>query len=286
MVASSELSSEEMVNIAFMLWASFSVFLMVQGAGLFYSGLSKRKSALTQAVLSLVTAATVEIQWFIWGYSLAFGHNASPFIGDLGFAGYSNLFQYTMDEGLVPELSNVLFQGALACLTAALLVGSIADRTRMLPIVVFIFAWSTLVYDPIACWSWNTKGWAEKMGYLDYAGGTPVHVTAGFSALAFCFMVGAKRETADQAVTYRPYSTLLVVIGTFFLWVGWFGFNSGAGLASTPRSVQALLNTQISASFGGFAWAIMDFRIAHKWSVVGFCSGVIAGLVAITPGAG
>lgn len=173
-----------------------------------------------------------------------------------------------------------------ACVTSALMIGSLADRGRILPAVVFIFVWSTLVYDPIACWVWNPNGWAAKLGSLDYAGGTPVHVASGFGALALSLMLGEKIETKDEAASYRPHAIIFVVIGTFFMWVGWFGFNTGTSLAPTTRAAQALINSQISAAFGGFTWAIMDFRLARKWSVVGFCSGIIAGLVSITPGAG
>ncbi|KAF5097761.1 hypothetical protein D0Z00_002280 [Geotrichum galactomycetum] len=270
----------ELANIAFLAWSSFSIFLMIQGAGLFYSGLSKRKSALTQAALSLIVTAVVQIQWFVWGYSLSFARNASKFIGTLQFAGLHNL---TRNFNSVPELGNAVFQSMLASLTAALLVGSIADRARIVPLVVFIFIWSTVVYDPIACWTWNSNGWGSIMGYLDYAGGTPIHMCAGMTALAYSFMVGKKYEEPDL---HRPHSTMFVVIGTCLLWVGWFGFNSGANLVATPRAVQALLNTQIAAAFGGFAWVGLDYRMGGKWSIVGFCSGVISGLVSITPAAG
>lgn len=278
--SSDTMTASELANIAFLAWSSFSIFLMIQGAGLFYSGLSKRKSALTQAALSLVVTAVVQIQWFVWGYSLSFARNASKFIGTLQFAGFYNL---TRDYNSVPELGSAVFQSMLACLTAALLVGSIADRARIVPLVVFIFIWSTVVYDPIACWTWNRNGWGSTMGYLDYAGGTPIHMCAGMTALAYSFMVGKKYEEPDL---HRPHSTMFVVIGTCLLWVGWFGFNSGANLVATPRAVQALLNTQIAAAVGGFAWVGLDFRMGGKWSIVGFCSGVISGLVSITPAAG
>lgn len=195
------------------------------------------------------------------------------------------MFNSTLDNAMVPLLSNALFQGMLACLTCALLLGSIADRARFVPTIIFIFTWTTIVYDPIAYWTWNSRGWANKLGYLDYAGGTPVHICTGFGALAYCLMIG-KRCDASADSNNKPHSTLFVVIGTFLLWAGWFGFNTGTSLAPTQRAVQALLNTQLAAAMGGFAWATLDYRIAKKWSVVGFCSGIISGLVAITPGAG
>lgn len=221
------------------------------------------------------------------GYSLAFSDNASPFIGTLHYAFFRNMFTSSIDDNnTVPELANAIFEGMFCYVTSALLIGSLADRGRVLPALVFLFAWCTLVYDPIACWTWNPNGWASKMGYLDYAGGTPVHLASGVSALALSFMLGKRIESRDELAASRPFSTIFVVIGTFFMWAGWFGFNTGTSLTPTPRSSQALLNTQISASFGGIAWVLLDYRLAHKWSIVGFCSGIVAGLVAITPGAG
>lgn len=196
------------------------------------------------------------------------------------------MFDKTTDKGLVPLLAHCLFEGTFACFTCALLIGAVADRARLAPAVVFVFLWSTLVYDPVACWIWNPAGWANRMGYLDYAGGTPVHASAGFATLAYCYVLGPRTAPTSDDEQPRPYSIFFVVIGTFLMWSGWFGFNTGTSLAPSSRAVQALLNTQIAASVGGLAWAIMDYRIGSKWSIVGFCSGVVSGLVTITPGAG
>lgn len=158
---------------------------------------------------------------------------------------------------------------------------------RILPCIVFIFVWSTVVYDPIAFWTWNSNGWSFLMGGLDYAGGTPVHISSGAAALAMSVMLGKRTGYAKSAgLPYRPHNVTMVVLGTVFLWVGWFGFNGGSALGANIRAVMSLITTHLAASMGGITWMLLDYRLERKWSVVGFCSGAISGLVAITPGAG
>jgi Amt family ammonium transporter len=173
-----------------------------------------------------------------------------------------------------------------SCITVALAIGAAAERGRMLPCVVFMFVWATLIYDPIACWTWNDSGWSHKIGGLDFAGGTPVHISSGSAALAYSLMLGKRRGHGTHELNYRPHNVTHIVLGTVFLWVGWFGFNGGSALAANLRAVNAIINTNLSASVGGITWCLLDYRLEHKWSTVGFCSGVIAGLVAITPGSG
>lgn len=156
----------------------------------------------------------------------------------------------------------------------------------MLPCVIWMFVWSTIVYDPIACWTWNPSGWSYKLGTLDFAGGTPVHMSSGFAALAYSYMLGKRTGHGTQALNYRPHNVTFVVIGTVFLWVGWFGFNAGSALSANLRAVMAAVVTNLAACVGGITWCLVDYRLEGKWSTVGFCSGVIAGLVAITPGSG
>lgn len=168
----------------------------------------------------------------------------------------------------------------------ALAIGAAAERGRMLPCVVFMFIWATIIYDPIACWTWNANGWSYKMGGLDFAGGTPVHIASGSAALAYSLMLGKRRGHGTHELNYRPHNVTHIVLGTVFLWVGWFGFNGGSALAANVRAVMACVVTQIAASVGGITWCLLDYRLEQKWSTVGFCSGVIAGLVAITPGSG
>ena len=168
----------------------------------------------------------------------------------------------------------------------ALAVGAAAERGRMLPCVIFMFVWSTLIYDPIACWTWNTSGWVAQMGGLDFAGGTPVHISSGSAALAYSLMLGKRRGHGTHELNYRPHNVTHIIIGTVFLWVGWFGFNAGSALSANMRAVMAAVSTNLAASVGGVTWCVLDYRLEKKWSAVGFCSGVVAGLVAITPASG
>jgi len=274
-------------DIAWMITATALVLLMIPGVGFFYSGLARRKSALSLIWLSVMATAVVSFQWFFWGYSLAFSHSAGKFLGDLENFGFRNvLAQPSVGSARIPDLLFAIYQGMFAAITVALAVGAVAERGRMLPCVVFMFVWSTLIYDPIACWTWNTSGWVSRMGGLDFAGGTPVHISSGCAALAYSIMLGKRRGHGTQELNYRPHNVTHIVIGTVFLWVGWFGFNAGSALSANMRAVMAAVVTNLAASTGGITWCILDYRLEKKWSTVGFCSGVVAGLVAITPGSG
>ena len=168
-----------------------------------------------------------------------------------------------------------------------LALGAAVDRARMGPCLVFMFVWATIIYNPIACWTWNASGWVYKMGGLDFAGGTPVHISSGAAALAYSLMLGKRRGYSDVGgLPYRPHNVTHIVLGTVFLWVGWFGFNGGSALAANLRAVSACFSTNLSASVGGFTWVFLDYRLDKKWSTVGFCSGAVAGLVCITPACG
>jgi Amt family ammonium transporter len=179
-----------------------------------------------------------------------------------------------------------VYQLMFAAITPMLAVGALAEHGRLGPSIVFIFVWSTLVYDPIACWTWNPNGWSNKHGGLDFAGGTPVHISSGTAALAISIYLGKRRGYGTPRLAYKPHNSSYVVLGTVFLWFGWFGFNGGSALGANLRAIQACIVTNLAASTGGLAWMLLDYRLERKWSVVGFCSGAVAGLVAITPGSG
>ncbi|KAI1817217.1 ammonium transporter [Poronia punctata] len=275
-------------DFTWILTSSALVLLMIPGVGFFYSGLARRKSALSLIMLSMLSVAVVQFQWFFWGYSLAFSHTGSSYIGDLSnFGLMKTLAQPSVGSSKIPDLLFCLFQGMFAAITPALAIGAAVDRARVLPCIVFIFIWSTIVYDPIAYWTWNANGWSFKLGGLDFAGGTPVHISSGAAALAFSVMLGKRTGYAKSAgLPYRPHNVTHIVLGTVFLWVGWFGFNGGSALAANLRAVMACIVTHIAASVGAITWVLLDYRLEKKWSVVGFCSGAIAGLVAITPASG
>ncbi|KAL2353856.1 ammonium transporter 1 [Cryomyces antarcticus] len=274
-------------DISFMIVSTALVLLMIPGVGFFYSGLTRRKSALSLIWLSVMATAVVSFQWFFWGYSLAFSHKAGKYIGALDNFGFMNvLAQPSVGSPRIPDLLFAVYQGMFAAITAAIAVGAVAERGRMLPCVVFMFVWTTIIYDPIACWTWNPAGWANRFGGYDFAGGTPVHIASGSAALAYSYMLGKRRGHGTQELNFRPHNVTHIVIGTVFLWVGWFGFNAGSALSANMRAVMAAIVTNLAACVGGITWMMLDYRLERKWSTVGFCSGVVAGLVAITPGSG
>ncbi|TVY47321.1 Ammonium transporter [Lachnellula occidentalis] len=275
-------------DIAWMLTSSALVLLMIPGVGFFYSGLARRKSALSLIWLSCMSICVVSFQWFFWGYSLTFSHTGSSYIGDLSNFGFRNvLAQRSVGSPKIPDLLFAIYQGMFAAITPALALGAAVDRSRLGPCIVFMFVWSTLIYDPIAYWTWNPNGWTFKMGGLDFAGGTPVHISSGAAALAYSIMLGKRSGYSDTSgLPYRPHNVTHIVLGTVFLWVGWFGFNGGSALAANMRAVMACVVTHLAASVGGVTWVLLDYRLDKKWSTVGFCSGAVSGLVAITPASG
>ncbi|TKA78640.1 hypothetical protein B0A55_02669 [Friedmanniomyces simplex] len=274
-------------DIAWMITSTALVLLMIPGVGFFYSGLARRKSALSLIWLSVMATAVTTFQWFFWGYSLTFSHHAGKYIGALDNIGFRNvLAQPSVGSARIPDLMFAVYQGMFSAITVALAVGAICERGRMLPCVIFMFIWATVVYDPIACWTWNPSGWVYQLGGLDFAGGTPVHISSGSAALAYCYLLGPRTGYGTQALNYRPHNVTHIVLGTVFLWVGWFGFNAGSALSAKMRAVMAAVVTNLAACTGGITWCLVDYRLERKWSTVGFCSGVIAGLVAITPGSG
>ncbi|GMK58809.1 hypothetical protein CspeluHIS016_0602510 [Cutaneotrichosporon spelunceum] len=274
-------------DIAFVLSGMALVWLMVPGVGLFYSGLLRRKNALSMILLSLCAIAVGSFQWFFWGYSLTFSSSASAFIGDLKHFGLMHVLdEPSMGSTRIPALLFCAYQCMFAVITVALACGGFAERSRIGPVAVFMFVWLTLVYCPIACWTWNANGWTFVLGGLDFAGGTPVHISSGTAALAIALYLGKRRGYGTERLAYKPHSTALVVLGTVFLWFGWFGFNGASALSANLRAVQACIVTNLAASVGGLTWMLLDWRLERKLSAIGFCSGAVAGLVGITPAAG
>ncbi|GJN71130.1 ammonium transporter MEP2 [Purpureocillium lilacinum] len=274
-------------HLAFLTISAVLVLLMIPGVGFFYSGLARRKSALQLVLLSMLSVAVIGFQWFFWGYSLTFSRTGNAFLGDLTQFGLMKTIGEPNGSAFLPDILFCLYQGMFASITPALAIGAVADRGRVLPAIVFMFVWSTVVYDPIAYWTWNANGWLFKLPAYDFAGGGPVHIASGSCALAYSLMLGKRAGYSRNAgLPYRPHSVTNVVLGTVFLWVGWFGFNGGSALAMNIRAVMACYVTNLAASCGGITWVLLDYRLERKWSTIGFCSGAIAGLVAITPAAG
>ncbi|OCF30761.1 amt family ammonium transporter [Kwoniella heveanensis CBS 569] len=284
--------SEEAViyNLGDMAWVLASmalVWLMIPGVGLFYSGLLRRKNALSMIFLSVAAVAVGSFQWFFWGYSLAFSDTGSKFIGDLRYFCLKGvLADPSAGSSRIPALLFCVYQCMFCLITGMLAIGGFAERSKIGPVLVFLFCWLTLVYCPIANWTWNPNGWSFIMGGLDFAGGTPVHISSGTASLAIALYLGKRRGYGTERLAYKPHNTAFVILGTVFLWFGWFGFNGGSALSANLRAVQACIVTNLAASVGGITWMLLDWRLERKYSAVGFCSGAISGLVGITPAAG
>ncbi|KAJ3016705.1 hypothetical protein HKX48_003909 [Thoreauomyces humboldtii] len=270
---------------AWVMISSALVLLMIPGLGYFYSGLSSSKNALVFLHLCMLSLAIVSVQWFMWGFSLAFSTTGGPFIGDGMFLGLKNAAVLAPYSGTVVSVDVfVMFQGMFAAITAALPFGSAADRTRLLPSMLFIVIWTTVVYDVVAYWVWSPNGWLHVRGYLDFAGGCPVEVVSGFAGLAFALYMGPRKS---RLVDEKPHNVGYVILGTGLLWFGWLGFNGGSAFDSTRRAGLAVVVTNLAGSMGALSWMFWDyFSNGRKYSCVGFCLGAVAGLVAITPAAG
>ncbi|GJJ77584.1 ammonium transporter, Amt family [Entomortierella parvispora] len=271
-------------SIAWILMATALVFLMCPGLGLFYSGLARAKNALSLMFLTMIAVSVVSIQWFFWGYSLTFSETGGPFVGNLAhFVGKNVGWNTHPNAPNIPSSTFFIFQLMFACITPALAFGASAERMKMGPSILFLFIWSTLIYNITTYWIWSPNGWLSVRGIMDYAGGTPVHISSGSAAVAYALVLGKRK---DYGKTSQPHNVSFVYIGTGLLWFGWFGFNAGSALAANARAVQALINTHLAGSVGGLVWVLLDYRHEKKLSLIGYCTGAVAGLATITPGSG
>ncbi|KAK9474947.1 ammonium transporter AmtB-like domain-containing protein [Dipodascopsis tothii] len=275
-----------MGDTAYVMVSAAMVFIMVPGLGFLYSGLARRKSALSLIWACMMGGSMAIFQWFFWGYSLAFSSTATNgFIGNLHAFGLHNVLGAPpAGTPLVPELLFAMYQGMFCAVTVAIVMGGIAERGRLFPALVFSFVWATLVYCPLACWVWNPNGWAFKYGVLDYAGGGPVEIGSGVAGLAYSMVLGRRKE--KLLLNYRPHNVSLITLGTILLWFGWLGFNGASSFGANLRAVYACWNSNLTAVCAAFAWCVLDFRLENKWSAVAICSGFISGLVAATPASG
>ena len=260
-----------------MLAASALVLFMTPGLAFFYGGLVRGKNAISTVMYSFVAIGVVSVVWVLWGYSLAFGEGGD-FIGNFDFLGFKDVASES-DEGIPPMLF-AIFQMMFAIITPALITGAIAERFKFTTYLIFLVAWVTFVYAPIAHWVWASDGWLFELGALDFAGGTVVHINAGVAAVAAAWLVG-KRRGVDRGV--EPHNVPFVILGASILWFGWFGFNAGSGLAADGLAVSAFLVTNTAAATALVVWLILGHIHTGKMSAVGAATGAVAGLVAITP---
>ncbi|KAF2457486.1 ammonium transporter-like protein [Lineolata rhizophorae] len=271
---------------AYIIVASAMVLIMVPGLGFLYSGLARRKSALSMLWAAMASSSVICFQWYFWGYSLAFSPYATNgFIGDLQkFGLMKTLGAPSPGSPLIPDLLYSFYQMMFCSVTAAIVSGVVAERGRLIPLLVFLFFWATIVYCPVAMWVWGANGWAYVWGVYDYAGGGPVEIVSGMTALAYSLVLGRRQE--KMMLNFRPHNVSLITLGTILLWFGWLGFNGGSSFGANLRALMACWNTNLTAGFSAMTWVVLDWRLARKWSMVGWCSGTISGLVAATPASG
>lgn len=279
-------------NTAWMMMSTILVLLMsIPGIALFYGGLVRQKNVLSIVMQTMLIVGAVSIIWVAFGYSWAFDDSYktsdSPLFFVMGGWGKAFLHGVTTDSVMptgIPELTFVMFQCMFALITPALILGAFAERIKFKGYMVFTLLWVIIAYLPMAHWVWG-GGFLQEMGAIDFAGGTVVHINAGISALVMALMIG-KREDYRVGHPVTPHNIMFVFLGTSFLWLGWFGFNAGSGLAADGLDANAFMVTHIATATAAMTWMTLDWTFNRKPTTVGACTGAVAGLVAITPAAG
>lgn len=291
-------------DTAWMVVATAFVLLMsIPGLALFYGGLVRRKNVLNVFMQVFILVAVITVEWVIFGYSNSFGSNSidflKPYIGGFHWAFLNNinlndLSPYFISHsqmgsdghltGTIPHLLFVMYQGMFAIISPALIIGAYAERINFKGFLIFSILWAIFIYNPVTHWIWSADGWLAKLGTLDFAGGIVVHINAGIAAIVTAKMLGKRRDYKGHAIP--AHNITYVVIGAGLLWVGWFGFNAGSGLAADGLAVNALMVTHVAGATAALTWALMDWFIDKRPTVVGISTGAIAGLAAITPAAG
>jgi len=276
-------------NTAWILAATMLVMLMtIPGLAFFYGGMVRRKNVLSVMMQCVVLTAVITIEWIVYGYTAVFGTGfQGTWIGEV-IGGFDKFFLIGIDRdaltsGNIPEVLFALFQCKFAVITPALIVGAFAERMKFSGFLLFSILWSIFVYNPLAHWVWG-GGWMQRMGALDFAGGTVVHINAGISALVIAILLGRRRGYGTSSIL--PHNVPFVVLGTALLWLGWFGFNAGSGLGADGLAANAFLVTHLATSVAATTWMSLEWIINKKPTVIGICTGAVAGLVAITPAAG
>jgi Amt family ammonium transporter len=267
-------------DVAFMLVATALVLLMTPALAFFYGGLVRSKNALNTMMMSVAALGFVGVAWPLLGYSLAFAEG-SGLLGDFSKAFLAGVGLEA--QGTIPQILFMAYQGTFAIITAALISGAIVERMRFIPYLVFITLWSLVVYAPIAHWVWG-GGFLFKLGALDFAGGTVVHVNAATAALVAAVVIGKRKDYARQAIL--PHNVPFVLLGAGLLWFGWFGFNAGSALAANGIASLAFVNTMLAPAATLVVWTLLDLFRSRKATAVGAATGIVVGLVAITPAAG
>lgn len=272
-------------DTAWVLISAALVMLMTPGLAFFYGGMVRRKNMLSVLMQCFIILCVLSVQWVLFGYSLSFAPG-SGFWGGFGWAGLNGvgLEPYPDYAATIPHQAFMIFQAMFAVITPALIIGAFAERMKFSAFLLFTILWATFVYDPVCHWVWGIGGFLRNMGALDFAGGTVVHINAGIAALVTALVIG-RRKNLDHHIP-APHNLPFVVLGTGLLWFGWFGFNAGSALAANGLAVNAFVVTHTAAAAAGLSWALIEWMRNGKPTLFGVASGVVAGLVAITPAAG
>ena len=271
-------------DTAWMLTSTLLVlFMILPGLALFYGGLVRAKNVLSVLMQCTMITAAVIVVWVVWGYSFAFGGGESPYWGGLGKAFLKGVTPASV-SGSIPEYVFIAFQMTFACITPALIVGGFAERVKFGAVVLFVVLWVSLVYFPIAHMAWDPNGLFFGWGTMDFAGGTVVHINAGIAALVGALIIGKRAGYGRDNMA--PHSLPLTLVGAGILWVGWFGFNAGSALSAGGSAALAMINTFTATAGAVIAWSLVEKAVRGKASMLGGASGIVAGLVAVTPAAG
>ena len=271
---------------AFVLVSTALVFLMTPGLAFFYGGMVRRKNVLNTILSSFFICGLASVLWIVIGYSLSFGTDHGGIIGGFNYLFFDNVSwaANAAYAATIPETLFAAFQMMFAIITCALITGSLVGRMKFSSLMIFVTAWSFLVYYPLAHMVWGDGGFIRELGALDFAGGNVVHISSGISGLVACIILGKRR--GHGLISYKPHNIPFVFLGAGLLWFGWFGFNAGSALGAGPLAVHALLTTNTSAAAALLSWMLLEKILHGKPTLLGACTGAVVGLVAITPGAG
>ncbi|MEI6862895.1 MAG: ammonium transporter [Candidatus Omnitrophota bacterium] len=274
-------------DTAWILMSTALVMLMTApGLAFFYGGLVRRKNVLATMMQSFFVLCLLSIQWILWGYTLSFGPDVGHFIGNLSWFGLRGVGLAPNPDyaATIPHMLFMAFQMMFAVITPGLITGAFAERMKFSAYVLFTLLWATLVYAPVCHWVWGVGGWLRNMGALDFAGGMVVHVSSGISALVCALVLGKRRGYGLEPMP--PHNLPLTILGASLLWFGWFGFNAGSALAANGLAVMAFVATNTAAAAAALTWMFIEWKATGKPTILGGATGAVAGLVAITPGAG
>lgn len=273
-------------DTGFIMISTALVFLMTPGLALFYGGMVRKKNVLSTLMHSWIIIGIMSLQWILVGYTLAFGPDINGLIGGLDWLGLAGVGMDPNPDyaATIPAIVFMAFQMMFAVITPALISGSIAERMRFPAFIVFMLLWATFVYDPLAHWIWGVGGFLRTLGALDFAGGNVVHISSGYSALIAALVLGKRKGFGKESMA--PHHVPMTVLGAGLLWFGWFGFNAGSALGANGLAGMAFVNTNTAAAAAAIAWVVVERLHRGKSTMLGAASGAVAGLVAITPGAG